>query len=129
MAKTRELEGRLEVVGDIQQFPSGFSKREFVVETQDGQYPQMIKFECVKERTSLTEGFEKGDPVKVQFDLRGNEYKGKYYVNLVAWKLDKAGAAPDNPAESPAPYGDADAPPSHLSEPPDDLVDGGDGPF
>ena len=36
--------------------------------------------------------FQIGDPVKVYFDIRGNEYKGKYYVNLNAWKLERPGA-------------------------------------
>jgi hypothetical protein len=26
--------------------------------------------------------------VKVSFDIRGNEYNGKYYVNLSCWKLE-----------------------------------------
>lgn len=92
MAKGYELEGKLHQIDDIQTFGSGFSKREFVVEAQDGQYAQMIKFEAVKDKTSLTDKFQVGDEVTVHFDIRGNEYKGKYYVNLNAWRLEKAGA-------------------------------------
>jgi len=29
--------------------------------------------------------------VKVSFDIRGNEYNGKYYVNLSCWKLEGGG--------------------------------------
>lgn len=92
MAQNFELEGKLKLVEDIQTFASGFSKREFVVEVEDGKFPQSIKFECVKEKTSMIEAFDIGDPVKVFFDIRGNEYKGKYYVNLNAWKLEKPGS-------------------------------------
>jgi hypothetical protein len=46
----------------------------------------------VKEKTALIDEFQIGDPVKVFFDIRGNEYKGKYYVNLNAWKLERPGA-------------------------------------
>lgn len=91
MGQNFELEGKLKLVEDIQTFASGFSKREFVVEVEDGKFPQSIKFECVKEKTSMIEAFDIGDPVKVYFDIRGNEYKGKYYVNLNAWKLEKPG--------------------------------------
>ena len=36
-----------------------------------------------------------GQEVTVHFNLRGNEYNGKYYVNLQAWRLDKGeGFAP-----------------------------------
>ncbi len=92
MGQNFELEGKLKLVEDLQTFASGFSKREFVVEVEDGKFPQSIKFECVKEKTAMIDAFDIGDPVKVYFDIRGNEYKGKYYVNLNAWKLEKPGA-------------------------------------
>ena len=79
-------------------FDSGFTKREFVV-TSDERYPQDIKFECVKERVSLLDNVSEGDEVTVSFDLRGNEYKERYYVNLVAWKIDQ-GAAHGGSTES-----------------------------
>ncbi|RYD84760.1 MAG: DUF3127 domain-containing protein [Verrucomicrobiaceae bacterium] len=90
MAQTFELEGTLKHVYDVQTFASGFSKREFVVEVPDGKYPQMIKFECVKDKTSMLDGLSVGDAVKVAFDIRGSEYKERFYVNLNAWKLSKA---------------------------------------
>ena len=118
MAKTFEIEGTVKVISEVQTFASGFSKREFVVEVEDGNYPQSIKFECVTEKTSLTDGLSMGDPVKESFDIRGNEYNGKYYVNLNAWKLEKAGGASAPPAEGGF---SNDGPPAHLSEPPADY--------
>ncbi|MEM9282799.1 MAG: DUF3127 domain-containing protein [Verrucomicrobiota bacterium] len=118
MAKGFELEGTVKVINEVQQFASGFTKREFVVEVEDGKYPQSIKFECVKDKTSLTDGVQIGDKIKVSFDIRGNEYNGRYYVNLNAWKLEKAGGGSTSPVEGAAPFGDEDAPPSSLSEPP-----------
>ena len=94
---------------DPQTFASGFSKREFVVTAEDGKFPQDIKFECLKEKAELLNGLEEGDPVKVTFDLRGNEYKDRYYVNLTAWRVEKQGAAAV-PAGAPA-VGDDDRPP------------------
>jgi hypothetical protein len=93
MAQTFELEGTLKHIYDVQTFASGFSKREFVVEVPDGKYPQMIKFECVKDKTSMLDGVRVGDAVKVAFDIRGSEYKERFYVNLNAWKLSKADGA------------------------------------
>ncbi len=92
MAKGFEIEGNVKVISDLQTFASGFTKREFVVEVQDGNYPQMIKFETVKDKTSLVDNLSVGEPVKVFFDIRGNEYNGRYYVNLNAWKLEKSGS-------------------------------------
>ncbi|MDD2235874.1 MAG: DUF3127 domain-containing protein [Kiritimatiellae bacterium] len=90
------MDGVVKVLMDEQTFDSGFTKREFVVTTKEDKYPQDIKFEAVKDRTAILNGVNPGDEVTVTFDLRGNEYKDRYYVNLVAWKLDKmqAGGAP-----------------------------------
>lgn len=74
---------------ETQTFGSGFTKREFVV-TIDEQYPQDIKFELIKEKTSAIDSFKNGDTLKVSFNVRGNEYNGKYYVNLQAWRIETA---------------------------------------
>lgn len=120
MAQSFELEGTVKVIEDIQTFASGFSKREFVVEVEDGKFPQSIKFECVKEKTALVDGFDVGDPVKVHFDIRGNEYKGKYYVNLNAWKLERPGGGgrADSRKGQPAGAAHFDEGGPTLSEPP-----------
>ncbi len=86
-----EARGTIKLIGELQTFPSGFSKREFVVTTAHDRYPQDIKFETVKEKCSLLDGFSPGQEVVVSFDIRGNEYNGKYFVNLSCWKLQPAG--------------------------------------
>ena len=118
MAKGFEMEGTVKVINEVQTFASGFSKREFVIEVEDGKFPQMVKFECLKEKTTLIDDYAVGENVKVHFDIRGNEYNGRYFVNLNAWKLEKpgGGAAPANDG-----FADQGAPPSHLSEPPADY--------
>ncbi len=121
MGKSFEIEGKLKIVDDIQSFASGFTKREFVVEVEDGNYPQMVKFECVKDKTTLTDGFEIDEAVKVTFDIRGNEYKERFYVNLNAWKLEKLGES-SSPAGGVPEYSDEDAP-AATSDPTDDFVE------
>lgn len=83
-----EANGKIKLVSETQNFPSGFSKREFVVTTGDGKYPQDLKFEVVKDKCSILDNFKEGADVRVSFDIRGNEYNGKYYVNLSCWKLE-----------------------------------------
>lgn len=83
-----ETAGKLKWIGDTQSFPSGFTKREFVVTTAADKYPQDLKFEVVKDKCSILDGFKEGSDVRVNFDIRGNEYNGKYYVNLACWKLE-----------------------------------------
>ena len=96
MAQTFEIEGSLKLLLDVQTFASGFSKREFVVEVPDGKFPQMIKFECVKDKIAMLDKVSIGDTVKVSFDIRGSEYKERFYVNLNAWKLVKSGGGSDD---------------------------------
>ena len=119
MAQSFELEGTVKVIEDIQSFASGFSKREFVVEIEDGKFPQSIKFECVKDKTALIDEFQIGDPVKVFFDIRGNEYKGKYYVNLNAWKLERPGGGGGGSSRS------GGAPASRMAPPEGGQFEGG----
>jgi len=103
-----EANGSIKVIFDEQSFPSGFTKREFVVTTQHERYPQDLKFELVKEKCAMIDAFSVGQSVAVNFDIRGNEYNGKYFVNLSAWKVQAAdGSAP---ASSPAPARSAAAP-------------------
>lgn len=90
-----EVTGTITVIMETQEFDSGFTKREFVIKTED-QYPQVVKFETIKDKTALLDDLKVNDKVSVAFNLKGNEYEGKYYVNLQAWKIGKleADAAP-----------------------------------
>ena len=85
-----EAAGKIKLINATQSFPSGFTKREFVVTTSADKYPQDLKFEIVKDKCSLLDSFEEGQEVQVTFDIRGNEYNGKYFVNLSCWKIQAA---------------------------------------
>lgn len=87
-----EASGKIKVISEVQSFASGFTKREFVVTTAHDKFPQDLKFEVVKDKCSMLDSFKTGDEVQVNFDIRGNEYNGKYFVNLSCWKLQAAGA-------------------------------------
>lgn len=87
-----EIEGTLHKKFDAQDINATFKKREFVIET-DEKYPQLVKFELIQERCSLVDEFAEGDKIKVEFNLKGREWNGKYFTNLHAWRLAKVGAA------------------------------------
>ncbi len=99
-----ETAGKLKWIGTTQSFPSGFSKREFVVTTAADKYPQDLKFEVVKDKCALLDPFELEQDVQVSFDIRGSEYNGKYYVNLACWKIQSSGASSGgaSPAREPS---------------------------
>jgi hypothetical protein len=112
-----ELEGTVKVIFDEQKFDSGFYKREFVVTTAE-QYPQDVKFELLKDKTELIRDTKVGDRLKVFFDIRGREWNGNYYNNLVAWKIEQAGATPPPVSSGESPF-DADL--SDINSDDDDL--------
>ncbi|MDA1069450.1 MAG: DUF3127 domain-containing protein [Verrucomicrobia bacterium] len=107
-----ELSGTVKEIFDEQRFDSGFNKRAFVVTSEADKFLQDIQFECLKERVEFVEKFSIGDKVNVSFDVNGREWNGKYFVNLVAWKIDSksgssAGSA-TNDDEPPLPDPDED---------------------
>jgi single-strand DNA-binding protein len=118
-----DLVGKVKVILDEQTFDSGFNKREFVV-TTDEKYPQDIKFECVKDKCSLLDAYSVGQNVKVSFNMRGNEFKERYYVNLTCWKIDAADeGAVQAPAAASAPATSERPPIDQYQEPSDNVDD------
>lgn len=119
MASDYQLEGTIKLISDVQTFNSGFTKREFVVTDGDDKYPQDIKFECVKDKCALLDGYSVGERVNVAFNIRGNEYNGRYYVNLQAWRIESKGgqAAAEGADES----GVSEPPPGYGQDAGDDI--------
>jgi len=103
------IEGTVKVIADTMTFDSGFQKREIVITTQDDKFPQDVKLEFIKDSVTKLDEFKEGDFVKIAFSIRGNEYNGKYYVNLSAFAI-----AHTKPEDAPAPtpvvtdFGEAD---------------------
>lgn len=115
-----ELKGKIKLLMDEQKFDSGFYKREFVITTEE-QYPQDIKFEVFKEKCELLNGMGEGTNVLVSFDVRGREWQGKYFNNLVAWRIETVGAAASNEAGAPPAAPAADGPGNFPAADPVDV--------
>lgn len=86
-----KAEGRLHKIFPTEQKTEKFSAREFVLEVQDGQYPQMVKFQLVQDKCAILDDHNEGDQIEVDFDLRGREWNDKYFTNLQAWRVATAG--------------------------------------
>lgn len=97
-----EIEGKLLKKYDTENKTQSFQAREFVIEIEDGNYPQYIKFQLTQDRCALLDSYKEGEPVKVHFDLRGREWQGKYFTNLNAWRLEKPSAASAPPPAEPS---------------------------
>lgn len=75
-------------------------KNFFILETKE-QYPQKIKFEVFGEDKWKAMCVTAGQYVSVQFDIKGAEWQGKYFVNLQAWKVTAIGGQQQNNQPSP----------------------------
>ncbi len=112
-----EISGRLHKIFETKQITERFTKREFVVEVEDGKYPQQVLFQFTGDRCSNLDSFSEGQEVSIQFNLRGREWtspKGevKYFNSLDVWRME-----PTN-ASAGASRGDEPPPPN---EPPPDM--------
>jgi hypothetical protein len=110
-----EISGKIKVVLDEKTFSSGFTKREFVITTEE-QYPNDIMFELLKEKGALITQFAVGDRITVHFDVRGREWQGKYFNSLVAWRIE----GQKTPSDTPQPQNQAAPAPANFTEPADD---------
>jgi hypothetical protein len=118
MANNYEAVGKLYRVYDTQQVKDTFRKREFVLEMQDGNYPQHIKFQLTQDRCDLLDRFQIGQEVTVFFNLRGRPFTNRegqevFYTNIEAWRM-QAGA-PSSTAPAQTDYSQITPPPSSAS--------------
>jgi len=94
-----ETHGRLHAVSETKQVTERFRKREFVVEIGDNpRFPQFVQFELTGDRCDQLDAYKVGDEVRVEFSLRGREWKSpkgetKYFNSLDVWTLQHASAA------------------------------------
>jgi len=104
-----EASGKLHVINEAQQVTERFRKREFVLELSDNaRFPQFVMFQLTGDRCGRIDDFEVGDEVRVEFSLRGREWKSprgevKYFNSLDVWNIERAGGAKSRDDEPPFP--------------------------
>ncbi len=87
-----QVNGELHHIDVTKQVNDNFSKREFVLITeQNTPRPQYIKMEFVQAKCNLLDNYQVGDKVSVDFSIKGNLDKNdstKAYTKLEAWKIE-----------------------------------------
>jgi hypothetical protein len=115
LAMGMETTGRIHALFETQQKTERFRLREFVLElSENPRYPQYVMFQLTNDRCEALDEFAVGDEVKVEFSLRGREWKSpqgetRYFNSLDVWKVEKLAAAAD-PGDEPPPPSDDDVP-------------------
>ncbi len=87
-----ELEGELIFVRNVEQVNDKFSKREFIIKT-DEQYPQEISIQLTNSKCDLIDKFPVGKIIKVHFNMRGKGYvnaagEKRRFNAIDAWKIE-----------------------------------------
>ena len=93
-----KMTGEVVNVGDVETFKNDFTKRTLVINV-GGKWPQEIKFSLIKDRCELADGLSEGDEVTLSYNIRGNQYKDKWYVDLECWKLEEGQKKKEEPVE------------------------------
>jgi hypothetical protein len=80
-----KLEGKIEKIGQEEQIKN-LTKKSMLLTTND-KYPQTVQLDFINDKVKELLKFNVGDEVSVDFNIRSNEYKGKYYTNLQGWRI------------------------------------------
>lgn len=116
-SKSITVAGSIHSIGDVVSVGAkGFQKREVVVLIEDGKYPQHVPVEFTGDKIDAVTGYNVGDPISIECNLRGREWKGnagpaKYFLSLSAWKINgeqraRSGANEPVKAQAAAPQDD-----------------------
>lgn len=97
-----KLSGTIKRISETQNVSAKFSKREFVLEVQDGNYPQFIQLEFTQDNCDRLDGYKVGQSVEVEINIRGREWTSpigevKYFNTLQAWRISGGGTAIESP--------------------------------
>lgn len=89
-----ELEGRIARKLNVQTGTSArgaWSKQEFILEYQEGNYPSQV---CMNvwgdDKVKELDKYQVGDRVKVSFNLSSREFNGRWYTDVRAWRIEPA---------------------------------------
>ena len=86
-----ELNVKIHSIGETQNVNATFSKREFIVETQEN-YPQYLLLQVVKDKCNVLNNFKVGQLVNVSINLKGRLWTDKEGVEkcfntIECWKI------------------------------------------
>ena len=89
-----EIEGRIARKLNVQTGTSArgaWSKQEFVIEYQEGNFPSQVCMNVWGEDKVRELGkYQVGDKVKVSFNVSSREFNGKWYTDVRAWRIEPA---------------------------------------
>ena len=93
---TGSIKTILPVEGGTSKAGKEWKKQNFIIANNEGYQgqEQVFCFEVFGDEAveNLTKFNKEGDEVKVCFNIKCNEWNGKYFTSLSSWRVEKAGA-------------------------------------
>ena len=127
-----EIEGRIARKLNVQSGTSSrgaWSKQEFILEYQEGNFPSQV---CMnvwgEDKVRDLEKYQVGDKVRVSFNLSSREFNGRWYTDVRAWRIEPAGQQQNSGQGQYHPSGSSPVPPVESAPMPtiDDFSSGTD---
>jgi hypothetical protein len=102
-----ELNVKIHSISETQNVSDTFSKREFIVETQE-EYKQYLQLQVIKDKCEVLNNYKVGQEVKVHLNIKGRLWTNKEgkevaFNTLECWKIEKLTEAV-NEQEEPATF-------------------------
>lgn len=127
-----KITGTIKMIGETTPVTEKFTKREFVIQDEASQYPQLILFQLTQDKCALLDSCMEGEQIDVSFNLRGREWTSpqgetKYFNTLEAWRIEKVSYQNDTKSSEPTPKSvekpkaSVEAQPAVTEEDDDDL--------
>lgn len=120
--KNQQMVGTVIHVGEAEGFGRNGIKRLVVIQTPERERPQDVGFWFFSKATARLDGYERGDKVKISYDVNGRGIKG--YVTLKGWRIERVGedreVKPPSTPEEPPEFRD-DAAREAATMPDDDM--------
>ena len=88
-----------------------WKKQEYVVETHE-QYPKKICFQIFGADKIEQSNIKEGEDLKVSIDIDAHEYNGRWFNNISAWKVERAGEVDSSAFNAESPRTDSNAVPA-----------------
>jgi hypothetical protein len=82
---------KLPEVGGNSKTGNAWKKQEFILETE-GQYPKKVCFSLWGDKIDQF-GVTEGEQVTISIDVESREYNGRWYTEVKAYRVDRAGGA------------------------------------
>jgi hypothetical protein len=99
MSEIIKVTGKVHNIGKVQVVSEKFKKREIVIQTKDGNYPEHRLIQFTNDRMGLLDNISQGMYVSININMKGRLWTGndgieKCFNTDEGWSIEQVGAKP-----------------------------------